>query len=433
MKRIAICALAFAAMAAGADVPKDLSNVRGFNYASSSVRGHTETWTKYNAVEVERDLGYAQRLNFNQVRVFITYEAWTADKEAFRKNLVHFVRAAHQRGMGVMPTIGSMPREALQADDGLPLAREWVQDLVKTIGTEPGLAFWDATNEPDYPPTPAERMKRRMELAKDMAGFFHEFDKKTPVTIGYALVPGMEEGADAVDVLSFHDYSPSRAIIRANIARAKAFAAKAGKPVFNTEIGCVARSNPYDVTIQEHMNANVGWYIWELMITPAWGDVHGVFYPDGTVRDPSIAAAVLGLFRNRGPNVVLENPDREGAVTRAVASGKQWLAQPDAADPYGGSDGSGTTGPAGVARPAAEVHRPSGALPAEAVAGENDDARTNNPTSLYGCRASAAGDRCGRLGESARAVWTPSLRAPAPLARDGSLRVHPLQPEHVYR
>jgi hypothetical protein len=330
MKRIAICALAFAAMAAGANVPKDLSNIRGFNYASSSVRGHTETWTKYNAAEVERDLGYAQRLNFNQVRVFITYEAWTADKEAFRKNLVHFVRAAHQRGMGVMPTIGSMPREALQADDGLPLAREWVQDLVKTIGTEPGLAFWDATNEPDYPPTPADRVKRRMELATDMAGFFHEFDKNTPVTIGYALVPGMEEGADAVDVLSFHDYSPNRAIIRANIARAKAFAAKSGKPVFNTEIGCVARSNPYDVTIQEHMNANVGWYVWELMITPAWGDVHGVFYPDGTVRDPSIAAAILGLFRNRGPNVVLENPDREGAVTRAVASGKQWLAQPDA-------------------------------------------------------------------------------------------------------
>jgi hypothetical protein len=262
--------------------------------------------------------------------VFITYQAWTADKDAFRKNLVHFVRAAHQRGMGTMPTIGSMPREAFQGDAGLPLAREWVQDLVKTIGEEPGLAFWDATNEPDYPPTPAERMQRRMELSKDMAGFFHEFDKKTPVTIGFAFVPGMEELAGAVDVLSFHDYMQNRAVIHANIARAKAFAAKVGKPVFNTEIGCVARANPYDVTLQEHMNANVGWYIWELMITPGWGDVHGVFYADGTVRDPSIAAAILGLFRNRGPNVVLENPDREGWVTTAVANGKQWLAQPDA-------------------------------------------------------------------------------------------------------
>ena len=330
MTRIAICALAFAAMAAGANVPKDLSNVRGFNYASSSVRGHTETWTKYNAAEVERDLGYAQRLNFNQVRVFITYEAWTADKEAFRKNLVHFVRAAHQRGMGVMPTIGSMPRAAMQGDDGLPLAREWVQDLVNTIGSEPGLAFWDATNEPDYPPTPAERTKRRMELAKDMAGFFHEFDKRTPVTIGYALVPGMEEGADAVDVLSFHDYSPTRAAIRANIARAKAFAEKSGKLVFNTEIGCIARSNPYDATLQEHMNAHVGWYIWELMITARWGNVHGVFYPDGTVRDPAIPAAIMGFFRNRGETVVLEDPDREQWVTKAVDHARKWLADPTA-------------------------------------------------------------------------------------------------------
>ena len=229
-----------------------------------------------------------------------------------------------------MPTIGSMPREAMQGDAGLLLARAWAEDLVKTIGQEPGLAFWDATNEPDYPPTPAERMKRRMELAKAMAGFFHEFDKKTSVTIGFALVPGMEELADAVDVLSFHDYMQNRSVIRANIARAKAFAAKAGKPVFNTEIGCIARANPYDVTIQEHMDANVSWYIWELMVTPGWGDVHGVFYSDGTVRDPAIAAAILGFFRNRGPKVVLENPDREGWVTKAAANGKQWLAQPDA-------------------------------------------------------------------------------------------------------
>jgi hypothetical protein len=61
----------------------------------------------------------------------------------------------------------------------------------------------------------------------------------------------------------------------------------------------------------------MGWYLWELTITHEWGDVHGVFYPDGTVRDPSIAAAILGFFRNRGPNVVLEDLDRERWVARA--------------------------------------------------------------------------------------------------------------------
>ena len=115
-----------------------------------------------------------------------------------------------------------------------------------------------------------------------------------------------------------------------SFARAKAFATIVGKPVINTEIGCVGRANPYDVTLEEHMNAGVGWYIWELMITARWGTVHGVFYPDGTVRDPSVPAAMIGFFRNRGENVVLEDPDLEQWVTKAVANARRWLATPDA-------------------------------------------------------------------------------------------------------
>jgi len=88
-------------------------------------------------------------------------------------------------------------------------------------------------------------------------------------------------------VLSIHDYTIDRAKIRANIARRKSTREDPEAPV-HSEIGCIARANPYDVTLQEHMNAHVGWYIWELMATGNWGTVHGVFYPDGTVRDPAI-------------------------------------------------------------------------------------------------------------------------------------------------
>ena len=93
----------------------------------------------------------------------------------------------------------------------------------------------------------------------------------------------------------------------------------------NTEIGCIARANPYDVTLEEHMKANVGWYIWELMITKRWGDVHGVFYPDGTVRDPAIPAAMFGLFRNRSDNAILENVNRENWVNTDIAAAQAWL------------------------------------------------------------------------------------------------------------
>jgi hypothetical protein len=84
------------------------------------------------------------------------------------------------------------------------------------------------------------------------------------------------------------------------------------------------------VTLQEFQNAHIGWYIWELMLTGSWGTVHGVFYPDGTVRDPAIVAALLGFFRNRGPNVIEDVPDRENHLTEAVANNKKWLADPNA-------------------------------------------------------------------------------------------------------
>jgi hypothetical protein len=132
--------------------------------------------------------------------------------------------------------------------------------------------------------------------------------------------------------MSFHDYSPTREEIRSNINAALAFSKKVGKPVINTEICCTGRANPYDVAIEEYSKAHLGFYVWELMVTKYWGDVHGIFYEDGTVRDPAIPAAMLGMYRNRGTNVVLENPDREGWVTRTVTNSRKWLADSNA--PY---------------------------------------------------------------------------------------------------
>jgi hypothetical protein len=316
-------------LAAQRRIPTDLSATRGFNYQSAPTPNHTEHWLQYSEAETERDLDYARRLQLNQVRVFIPWAAWERDPEAFRRNLRHFVRAAHQRGIGVMPVL--QYRRGMNMDSAQwPSARAYAADLVATIGQEPGLAIWDVLNEPDccaLPATPANRT--RMAFARYMAKLFQELDPVTPVTIGATFAQGMIDMGEAVDVLSFHNYYGTRAAIAAEIATAKAYAASVGKALLNTEIGCVARANPYDVTLEEHMKAGVGWYIWELLITGQWGTVHGVFYPDGTVRDPSIVAALFGMFRNRGPDVVPEVPDREGHLTRAIENNRGWLADAD--------------------------------------------------------------------------------------------------------
>lgn len=311
--------------------PGDPSLIRGFNYTPANVaapRHHIDCWVRYDSATIEFDLDLAKSLNLNQVRIFVPYTVYTEDKEALPAKLRHFVRECHKRGIGVMPVVGSGPwlmDTTLRAQ-----GREWVQFLVDAISEEPGLAFWDVMNEPDWPTTPWERVLRNFENCKFLTKTFHELDPNTPVTIGMAFVDGMIEMADYVDVLQFHDYMQTREEIRDTINRAKEFAAKVKKPLINGEIGCIARANPYDITLQEHMNAKVGWYIWELMIVrEGWGTVHGVFYEDGSVRDPSIAAAIMGFFRKRTADILPAIPDKEGWVTKVVDQSDKWLKDPE--------------------------------------------------------------------------------------------------------
>jgi len=310
----------------GSRTPADTSTIRGANYCYAEYGGHSGMWTNYSTEITERDLAYAQRLGINQIRCFITYQAYQANPGQFRQNLLHLVRAADAHGIGVMPVVGYSPQ---MRGEGWPGAEEWARFLVDTLGQEPGLAFWDVCNEPDYPPNPPGRPALRVAFAKHMAAVFRRLDGHTPVTIGCAYESTMEACAEDVDVMVFHDYEQTREAVRTNIAKARLAGAAAHKQVMNDEMGCVCRANPYDMTIQEHMDAGVGFYLWELMIVwdgHGWGDVHGIFYPDGTIRDPSIPMAVMGMFRNRGPNAVLEQPNREGRVTRVITDARHWLA-----------------------------------------------------------------------------------------------------------
>src|SRR5262249_1692041 len=147
-------------------------------------------------------------------------------------------------------------------------------------------------------PTSAATREARMASARKIADFVHKFDRNYLTTVGCWNVACIEVAEPYTDILTYHDYSPTRELIAANAARAKAFAQKGGKPVLQTEVGADNRASPYDMALREYKKAGMGFYIWELMIAKNWGDVQGLFYPDGTVRDPVIAAAVMGIFRN---------------------------------------------------------------------------------------------------------------------------------------
>ncbi|HEX4272589.1 MAG TPA: hypothetical protein VHZ32_14430 [Rhizomicrobium sp.] len=335
---LVLLACAGHASAAEPRYAKDYSNVRGFNYTPASVRGYVAEWQDYKHAEADRDMGYAQKINMNMARVFLSYNAWLADKAAFKDHLKDFVRTANAHGIGTMFVLVDLPQGMMKdlfEDSAKPHLRAWARDAVDAVGKEPGLAMWDVANEPDLVRMPNfmpnTNQPQRIAVARYMASVLHELDHRTPVTIGCLYLDCTRQTADVVDVLSYHDYSMTRAQMAADIMQAKQFAASVNKPIMTTEMGCTGRANPYDVEIEEHNKAKMGWIIWELMIAHNWGPIHGVFYPDGTVRDPAIAAAIMGVFRNRGTDVVLEEPDREGLLSGALEDASKWLhdANPD--------------------------------------------------------------------------------------------------------
>jgi hypothetical protein len=54
-----------------------------------------------------------------------------------------------------------------------------------------------------------------------------------------------------------------------------------------------------------------------------WNRVHGIVYPDGTVRDPSIVAAIAGFFRNRNGSAVPTDVNQEDHACYAIENARR--------------------------------------------------------------------------------------------------------------
>jgi hypothetical protein len=321
--------------AAGAQVPKDLSHVRGFNYFPISVTSE-QIFRQYDEAEINRDFGYARSLNLNQVRTFVRYSEWAADTPKFRDSFVKFLALVKRHNMQVMFSLNP-PRDLLAASANAPApvvdqrTAAWLNDVLGMAKGHPEILAWDVANEPDWTgysdnPRPAAEIARRMAMGKALSDFVHGFDKSYRTAVGCWNVACIEVVEPYTDILTYHDYSPTRELIAANAMRARAFSQKVGKPVLQTEVGAPGRASPYDMALREYHRIGMGFYIWELMIGRSWGDIQGIFYADGTVRDPVTAAALMGIFRNEGEDRRLETPDRESWVTVPLQRSAKWLA-----------------------------------------------------------------------------------------------------------
>ena len=350
----------------------DYSGIRGFNYTQPDCSHDRGFWSHYNHEIVDRDMGYAERLRLNSARIYLTYDSYLENPEQFLANVKDFVRTAWKHGISTNPIIflgfrfhpEEESKKGMMSDPGLRPLSKTIEDpscwhigetyfdaLFDTIGQEEGLLFWDIANEPgytdnfvtwyedepsyvqDYQECPdmnllRKRQEKTWEIVRHFCKYVKAKDPDHDIGVGNIFIYETEHSgtADLVDVIVFHDYFATRKRVREMLDRAVALGKKYGKPVLNNEMCCLCRANPYDMSISLHDEYNIGWYLFELMIgNDMWSRVHGVVYPNGTVRDPSIVSAIYGFYRNRGESAIRSDVNQEDFVQRALILAKRTL------------------------------------------------------------------------------------------------------------
>jgi hypothetical protein len=316
---------------AGIAVPvaaqEDYSRVRGANFIPTYASNDLEIWKNFDPEVIDRELGYAESMGLNSVRIFLQYHVYEHDPKTFIDNVAKFVDLCEKHGirpmltvfdgcMGVSPSMNST--EFWVASPGWDRANArfytkgeaYVKDLVDRFKGDDRILFWDVMNEPTVSPqgiTP-EGKREIWDFVRHFAKYFKEVGATQPLTAG--VVGGeSSEIIDVIDVLSLHTYANTEEILRQNIAEVRKHAQAAGKPFIITEVGAPAWGCEYEMIMPVLKDERVGSYVWEVMIGKTmFSRIAGLFYSDGTVRRRSSVEAVMG---REAPDLV-EKPDAEG-------------------------------------------------------------------------------------------------------------------------
>jgi len=302
---------------------KDYSQIRGVCYNPGEAKDQ-ET--------LERHLSYCWRLNLNSVRFWMSMDKYEADGAAYLDVLENFMETCRRFGVSSMPIFwnGNFIRDFEEPDEAwYARAKAYAEAVIGRFREKPYILMWDVINEPmcnDYMNAvkgkdPAEYEARFAKLEKyvrRLCGIVREADPEGCLTVGHENVAHLKSSNDLVDVISFHDYLTTRKEIEDAIRAAEACGREWNKPLLNTETGCIGRANPYEVELQLLNAHGIGFYLFNLISHGFWGDIHGLVYDDGTIRDPSVIAALFGFYRNRSESRILANPNKEGHAYRAV-------------------------------------------------------------------------------------------------------------------
>ncbi len=261
----------------------------GCNFLPSTAVNDVEMWQKetFDAATIDRELGWAEQLGFNTLRVFLNFVVWREDAAGLKERFAEFLKIANRHGMSVMPIllddcnfagrvaapgkqpdpvpgvhnsqwVSSPPLAMVTDRSAWPALEQYVKDLVGGFAQDRRIVVWDLYNEP------GNGMDAKSQPLMEAAfAWAREMKPLQPLTTGAWAdfnSPLSQRMLELSDVVSFHGYDPVPGI-EAKLR----ICATHGRPVLCTEWLVRRNGNSFQRLLPLFRDRQIGCWNWGLV------------------------------------------------------------------------------------------------------------------------------------------------------------------------
>lgn len=295
--------------------------LRGSNFNPSTAINQLENWQAetFDTVTIDRELGWAEGIGMNVMRVYLHHVAWEVDKEGFKNRMNKYLSIADKHGIKTIfvffddcwnPTYQAGkqpdpkpgvhnsgwvrdPGDLLFSDTTLMKTLEmYEKDVLTTFKDDKRIALWDLYNEPGN----SNYGNKSMPLLQNAFKWGREVNPSQPLSSGVwnlSLSDLNKFQVENSDIITYHNYEgPEKH--QACIDTLKRY----NRPLVCTEY-MARRNNSLFTNIMPMLKAqNIAAINWGLVAGKsntkyAWDEpipdgaepklwFHEIFYPDGT-------------------------------------------------------------------------------------------------------------------------------------------------------
>ena len=285
--------------------------LRGSNFIPSNAINQLEMWQAetFDTATINRELGYAERLGFNVMRVYLHHKAWQQDPDGFKDRLNTYLSISSNHKIRTLfvffddcwnkkSTIGRQPdpkpgihNSGWVQDPGqkessdstyFPLLEEYVKDIMNHFGSDKRIVMWDLYNEPGN----SGKADSSMNLLKNVFLWARQTRAMQPVTsaIWIDRLPNLSRfQLENSDIITYHNYNKDSSMT-AEIESLR----KYNRPLVCSEYMARTNGSRFENILPLLKKEKVGAINWGLVSGKTntiyrWGDTAHV---DGSEPDP---------------------------------------------------------------------------------------------------------------------------------------------------